>query len=304
MTDRPFAAGSAPLPDPSTLIFGCGYLGRRVGQILVDRGQKVYGTTRSQDKASSLVASGIEPVIADVTRPESLDNFPTVGRILYCVGFDRGAGLPIRQVYVDGFKNALRAIADRQPACPIVYASSTGVYGGDDGEWVDESSPVEPRTESGQACFDAEQALAGHAGPSIILRYAGLYGPSRIMRLESLRKGEPVVGNADKFLNLIQIDDAAAITVRALEDVAGHRLEVFLISDGHPTTRSEFYGATAELLQAPSPRFAAPSPGSPEAKREGSNKRIDNRKMVDRWGDTLRYADVRSGLAASLDVEA
>ncbi len=301
---EPFDIGSDLLPHPSTLIIGCGYLGKRVGRLLVGRGDRVFGTSRSRDKADALAASGIEPVIAEVTRPETLADLPIVDRILYCVGFDRSAGQPIRQVYVDGFKTTLQAISGRQPSCPIVYASSTGVYGGDDGDWVDEASPVEPRTESGRACFDAEQVLASHAGPSVILRYAGLYGPGRIMRLESLRKGEPVVGNPDKSLNLIQIDDAAAVTVRALDDLAGLRLEIFLVSDGHPLFRSEFYGATAELLQAPSPRFVAPSPGSPEAKREGSNKRVSNRKMIERWGNILRYPDIRSGLAASLNAEA
>ena len=120
------------------------------------------------------------------------------------------------------------------------------------------------------------------------------------MRQESLKRGEPVVGSPDKFLNFIQIDDAAAITVRALDDVETDGRNLFLISDGHPVTRTEFYGVTAELLGAPPPRFESPAPGSPEAKREESNKRIDNRKLLDRWGNILRYPDIRAGLAASL----
>ena len=292
------------MPTSSTLILGCGYLGQRVAQQLITAGQTVYGTTRSQAGADRLAAMAIMPVLADVTDPMSLRAFPVVDRILFCVGFDRSAGQSIRQVYVDGLSRFLAVIADRQPACPLVYASSTGVYGGSDGDWVDETSPVDPQTESGRACWEAEQILADHAGRNqcgtIVLRYAGLYGPRRIMRQASLARGEPVVGSPDKWLNFIQIDDAAAVAVRALEDAGTIGHELFLVADGHPLTRTEFYGAVAELLGAPSPRFETPAPGSPAAAREDSNKRIDNRKLLGRWSDCLRYADIRAGLTASL----
>ena len=288
----------------STLIFGCGYLGQRVGRLLFSRGEDlVYGTTRSQGKADRLAKIGIRPILLDVTDPGVFPRLPTVESVLYCVGFDRGAGQSIRQVYVDGFRRVLDALADQQPGCPIVYAGSTGVYGGSDGGWVDETSPVDPQTESGRACLDAERMLETYPGPSIILRYAGLYGPGRIMRRDSLIRGEPVVGSPDKFLNFIQIDDAATVTVVALDEVARGDRGLFLISDGHPLTRSEFYGATAEFLLAPPPRFESPVPGSLESRREESNKRVDNRKMLGRWGAILRHPDIRSGLAASLKAE-
>ena len=290
------------------LIFGCGYLGRRVAQIQIERGRPVFGTTRSPARAAELRSLGIEPVVLDVTDRGSLASLPPAMAILYCVGFDRRAGRSIREVYVDGFRNVLDALAEHQSDIPIVYASSTGVYGGDDGAWVDETTPVDPQTESGRACWDAEQLLVARTGVqfsrSMTLRFAGLYGPGRIMREESLRRGEPVVGNADKYLNFIQIDDAAAVTAWALDQAepAGHNL--YLVSDGHPVTRTEFYGTTAEYLGAPPPRFEAPEPGSAEAKREGSNKRISNRKLLGDWGQTcsLRYPDIRAGLAASLGV--
>ena len=57
----------------STLIVGCGYLGERVGKCLVDRGERVFGTVRSAVRAGQLDHLGIEPIIADVVQPESLD---------------------------------------------------------------------------------------------------------------------------------------------------------------------------------------------------------------------------------------
>ena len=289
---------------PSTLIFGCGYLGRRVATRLRGRGDRVFGTTRGGPGVVSLARLGIEPVVADVTRPETLADLPAADRVLYCVGFDRKAGASIREVYVDGFRAALDRLLVINPRCPVVYAGSTGVYGGDDGGWVDETTPVDPRTESGRACLDAERILQAADCPSTVLRLAGLYGPDRIMRRDGLLRGEPVVGSPDKYLNFVQIEDAAAVAARALDDAPRADRALFLVSDGNPVTRAQFYGAAAELLGAPPPRFEAPEPGSPEAKREGSNKRIDSRKLLGRWPDAIRHPDVRSGLEASLRAEA
>jgi nucleoside-diphosphate-sugar epimerase len=223
-----------------------------------------------------------------------------VDRVLYCVGFDRSKGLPIRSVYVDGLRHALGHLIDR--AGMLVYAGSTGVYGQNDGDWVNEDSPVDPQTESGKACFEAEEVIRSYelegSLPSTILRFSGLYGPGRIMRREALLEGKVIVGDPEKFLNLIHIDDAALATVAALDQGEGHSL--YLISDDRPAPRREFYALAAEALGAPAPRFEPPQPGSPEAGREESNKRISNAKMHEELGVVLNYADITTGVPAAV----
>ncbi len=285
---------------PTTLIFGCGYLGRRVARLLLDRGERVPGTARSQARCDELSRLGIEPLLADVLDPNTLDHLPEVDRALYCVGFDRSSGRPIRDVYVSGLGHALDRLAGR--TSNLVYASSTGVYGDDDGGWVDEETPAGPRTESGRACLDGEGLVRAWEaeGPrrASILRFAGLYGPGRVMRRDSLLRGEPVVGDPEKFLNLIHIDDAASAAVAALDrpDQGG----LFLVGDDRPAPRREFYARVAESLGAPAPTFRPPTPGSPEAGREGSNKRVSNRRMHSELGIALRYPDLTTGVPAAL----
>ncbi len=285
----------------TTLIVGCGYLGQRVGRILSDRGERVYGTTRKAERTEELAASGIVAVVADVLDPDSLAAFPEADRVLYCVGFDRSAGVPIRTVYVDGLRHALGRLIDR--AGKLVYVGSTGVYGQDDGGWVDEDSPAHPRTESGRACLEAETVVQGYKAegelPSAVVRFSGLYGPGRIMRRESLLRGEPIVGDPTKYLNLIHIEDAAAAAVAALD--RGKAGALYLASDDRPAPRSEFYALAAESLHAPPPRFEPPAPGSPAAGREESNKRVSNRRIRVELGLTLRYPDIRSGVPAALE---
>ncbi len=283
-----------------TLIVGTGYLGERVARLLVERGDRVFGTTRSLGRAIELSRLGIEAVVADVTVSESLVRLPEVDRVLYCVGFDRSKGLPIRTVYVDGLRHALGHLVDR--AGKLVYASSTGVYGQDDGEWIKEDSPTEPRSESGRACLEAESVIRTYELlPSTILRYSGLYGPGRIMRREGLLKGEPIVGDPEKFLNLIHIDDAARVAVAALDKAQSGTL--YLASDNRPAPRREFYALAAELLGAPNPRFEIPEPDSPKAGRDESNKRVSNARMKAELDADLIYPDITSGVPAAILAE-
>ena len=54
------------------LIIGCGYLGRRVAKHWLDAGQSVAAVTRSPDRAEELKQHGIQSLVADITRPETL----------------------------------------------------------------------------------------------------------------------------------------------------------------------------------------------------------------------------------------
>ncbi len=279
----------------ATLIVGCGYLGRRVAALRRAAGRTVYGTTRTPAGAAELAGLGIEPVLANVLE---LDSLPAAEEVVHCVGYDRGAGASMRSVYVDGLAAVLDRLAGRCER--LVYASSTGVYGRDDGGWVDEDEPPRPTTESGQVCLEAEGLIAA-ADPKIratILRFSGLYGPGRVVRRAAIERGESIAGDPDRWLNLVHIDDAAAAVALALD--AESTGPLYLVSDQRPVPRGEYYRAVARLVGGPEPRFVAPAPGSPEAAREGSNKRVDARKIREELGLSLAFPDIGTGLPQAL----
>ncbi len=287
----------------TTLIIGCGYLGERLGIRLVQDGGRVFGTVRSPGRAEAIARSGIVPVIADVLRPETLASLPAADRVFYAVGFDRSAGAAMREVYVDG----LQSVLDRLPHSVdrFVYAGSTGVYGQSGGEWVDEDSPTSPEHESGRVVLGAEGRIRAWAATreggvsAVILRFAGLYGPGRIVRRALLERGEPIPGEPDKFLNLVHIDDAAAASAAALN--REKPAPVYLVADDRPVSRREYYATAARVIGAPEPRFEPPRPGSVEATRDATNKSVDNRRMKADLGVVLRYPDITTGLVAALD---
>ncbi len=284
----------------SLLIVGCGYLGRRVAVDYVGRGEAVFGVTRSDEGAEALAALGVRPVIADVLDPDALAALPAVDRVLYAVGYDRGAGPSKRSVYVDGLRNVLEGLPSG--VSRVVYVGSTSVYGDGDGGWVEEETPAVPITEAGRICLDAEHALADWAARSgvstVVLRCSGLYGPGRIIRRTLIERGEPIPGDPERTLSLIHIDDAARAAAAALD--AASPASLYLATDDRPVPRREYYRVVAETLGAPSPTYVPPAPGSPEAARDVVDRKISNRRLRSELGVELRYPDVTAGVPAAL----
>jgi nucleoside-diphosphate-sugar epimerase len=305
------------------LLFGCGYLGARVARLWKAQGAAVTIVTRSAAKAAALQAEGYGVVVADVCDPASLAALPAAETILFAVGYDRqaaatGAARSIEEVYAGGVRNVLNAMRNaecgmrndqhphsalRTPNSAFVYISSTGVYGDADGEWVDESTPCRPLREGGRACLAAEQAIATHplGARAAILRLAGIYGPDRIPRAESLRRGEPIDAPSDGFLNLIHVDDAARIVLDVERAAQAGRIALprtYCVSDGRPPLRREYYGELARLLDAPPPKFVAPQAECRAMLRAAADKRISNSHLLADIEPQLHYPSYREGLAA------
>jgi nucleoside-diphosphate-sugar epimerase len=278
------------------LIFGCGYLGLRVARAWAAVNETVYAVTRSRDKAAQLAAEGLRPIVHDIMSGAQVPMPQGVGTVLFAVGHERGSPASIVDVYTRGLANVLGSLPDTVGR--IVYISSTGVYGKNSGETVDESSVCLPRREGGKACLAAEQLLEGSrfGAKSLILRLAGLYGPGRIPRAGELIAGRPIDAPSQGWLNLIHVEDAAKMVLLAEERAIAPR--TFVVSDGHPVSRGDYYMELARLLGAPPPRFAAPDSETPAAQRAMADKRVHPRRMFEELQPTLQFPDFRAGLAA------
>jgi nucleoside-diphosphate-sugar epimerase len=280
----------------SKLIFGCGYLGTRVARLWRDSGEQVHVVTRKVERAREFERVCYLPIVADVTRPELLARLPAVDTVLFAVGFDRASGATMEQVYVTG----LQAVLDALPTDTkkFIYVSSTGVYGQQSGELVDEESPCEPNRAGGHASLAAERLLADHplGKRSIVLRMAGLYGPGRIPNADAIRGGESIAVPTEGYLNLIHVDDAARIVALAAERAVPPR--TYIVSDNHPVVRGDYYRELARLMNAPEPRFVGPDRNSPAAERASANKRVSADRLFRELEVQLSYPDYRAGLAA------
>jgi nucleoside-diphosphate-sugar epimerase len=196
------------IPSVDRLIIGCGYLGERVARRWLSAGLRVAALTRS--RAAHLAEQGIEPVVGDVLDP--LPKLPQARTVLYAVGFDRSVGADMRDVYVQGLANVLQALPEPER---FLYVSSTGVYGDAEGGEVDEEMSIDPGDESGRVVAEAEALLRDRLPEAIILRFAGIYGPGRLMRADTLRSGQPIPGDPEQWLNLIHVEDGADAVLAA-----------------------------------------------------------------------------------------
>jgi nucleoside-diphosphate-sugar epimerase len=278
------------------LIIGCGYLGLRIAARWCAQSHRVFATTRSITRAREWRKLGLEPIVCDVLDSDSLRSLPNVESIVHCIGLDRAAGVSMHRVYVHGLVNVLAALPIPVPR--LVYVSSTSVYGQTDGEEVDESATTEPQEESGKVVLEAERLLRARLPSAVILRFAGIYGPGRLMRCQSIKAGEPIVGDAEKWLNLIHVADGAAVVVAADERAAPG--SIYNVSDGSPVRRRVFYAQLAEVLGAPQPRFVPLAAGTVLPPHERGHRRIVNRRMREELGVTLGCPDYEAGLIASV----
>ncbi|HEY4313542.1 MAG TPA: SDR family oxidoreductase [Pirellulales bacterium] len=277
------------------LIVGCGYLGLRVAERWLDAGHEVFAVTRSRERAAGFAKRGLRPIVADVMRLDSLVGLPAASSILYAVGYDRKQSFGIEEVYLRGLVNVLNALPTN--AGRVVYVSSTGVYGDCGGAWIDEHTPCFPERAGGRACLAAEEALLSHprGANAVVLRMAGIYGPGRIPNREALQQGRTIPAPAAGWLNLIHVDDAASVVLAAEKVARGPRY--YLVSDGRPVARRDYYRQLAQLLEAPPPRFIAPDATLPSAVRAASDKRVSNSRLRNELGVHFAFPSFREGLA-------
>ncbi|MEZ6102700.1 MAG: NAD-dependent epimerase/dehydratase family protein [Pirellulaceae bacterium] len=292
------------------LIFGCGYLGKRVGLRWIDAGHEVHTVTRRQEKATELTRHGFIAHVADIRRPESLVGLPTADTVLFAVGYDRTSGESMYSVYVEGLANVLNTVDS--PKSRWIYVSSTGVFGESHADWIDETTIPHPQREGGRVCLMAEQTLqkSRFADRAVVLRMAGLYGPGRIPRRREMETGQSIATNPGSYLNLIHIDDAAAVVV-GVDDCPGPP-SLLLVSDGHPVQRRDYYDYIARLWGLPAPLLVAPPVVESEGRgihedvprRARGNKRIRNQLLRDTLPGVLRFPTYRDGLQSIVATEA
>jgi nucleoside-diphosphate-sugar epimerase len=283
------------------LIVGCGYIGLPLGIELVRQGHEVFGLRRSADGRDRLKSVGIQPLMADITRPEDLVQLPEpLDWVVNCVASGGGDADDYRRVYLNGMRNLLDRLQD-VPLKKFVYTSSTSVYGQIDGVTVDETSPAEPTAETARILVETEKALldASQAGglPGVIVRLAGIYGPDRTHRLRQFLNQEARLdGSGRRLLNLIHRTDVVGCVSAALE--RGRPGEIYNAVDDEPVTEFDFFEWLARTTGQPLP------PEAPEGLRNGkrgiTSKRVLNQKLKGELGYRFKYPSFRDGFSMEL----
>ena len=277
------------------LIVGCGYVGLPLGGMLAKRGHEVHGLRRTDNVREAMNEAGIQPHIIDITKRGQLDALPgPFDWIVSTVSSGRGSVQEFRKVFVDGTRNLLEWLAGSPPH-KFLFTSSTSVYGQTDGSWVDEDSPAEPTSETGQILLEAESLVRSEGG--IVLRLSGIYGPERGHLYRQYLKGEAtMIGDPGRWLNMIHRDDVAGGILAAMENAAPG--SVLNITDNEPVTQLDFCRWLADHLGRPMPPKATAS-----GKRGSTNKRVANRRAMEELSWSPQHPSWREGYTALMRAE-
>ena len=246
----------------SLLVLGAGYIGSRLAELALDRGDEVvladdWSLTR-REQVRPLEERGARVETADVSRREDLERVLERGpdRLVFLAA---QASRPIAEREPDrtertnatGARLVAEAVAARGGP-PVVFGSSLHVYGGG---LAGEIGPEQPYGEQGDLAHltkvYAELVLALHlrrAGvPLALLRLGIVYGPSPVehegpesvtvvdtfRRLAARGEPLPVEGDGRAAIGVVHVDDAARILLEAepkegvaAENVAAETLTV------------------------------------------------------------------------------
>jgi nucleoside-diphosphate-sugar epimerase len=283
------------------LIVGCGYAGLPLGIELIRLGHEVFGLRRNISAESELKVAGIQPLFADVTKPEELKKLPRdFDWVVNCVAAG-GDAENYRQTYLEGTKNLIDWLTPNPPK-KFVYTSSTSVYAQNDGSQVKESSPTEPTAETSKILVETEKILLEAASqknfPAAVLRVAGIYGPDRGHWFKQFLKNEArIEGDGSRCLNMIHRDDLIGCIVATLKN--GRAGEIYNAVDDEPVSQKTFFEWLAGTLgKYPPP--SEPENSGENRKRGVTNKRVSNRKLKMELGYQFKYTNFRKGYSAEL----
>lgn len=280
------------------LVIGCGYLGRRLGAELRRAGYRVRGMTRSKEHAKAIAAAGIDPVIGDVTRPETLPGaLAGVAIVYHMLGGMRGTPEKLRRLHVGGTRNVLAALPPS--ARRYLYVSSTAVYGQSDGGWVDESAPTEPSSSLGCRRVDAEalvRAADGRRGfETVVLRPSSIYRPAGPLYTQIREGTYKVSSDPAKWMNHIYIDDF--LDAMVLAAARGRGREVYNLTDDEPHPAGDYFAFIADTMGVPRPpvTFETPREGCAVLVRE-SDKCVRNVKIREHFAWAPKFPSYREGI--------
>ncbi|WP_336367355.1 NAD-dependent epimerase/dehydratase family protein [Marinobacter sp. C2H3] len=276
-------------PRPRILVAGCGKLGGAIATRLLSRAD-VFGLRRNPGQ----VPDGVTGIGADLTRQDTLAGaLPShLDVVIYCLTPSRYDDAGYRAAYVDGLANLLSALkhSGNGPLHRLFFISSTSVYAQDDDSEVNEDSPTEPRRFSGRCVLEGERLALGSGHPATVVRFSGIYGPTRGRFLEEVMAGRLAPTAPAPYSNRIhEVDAARVVEHLATLALGGQTLApVYVASDNEPVRLD----VVVDWVRGEVP-CAPPAEDAHTGGRAGS-KRCSNQRLRD-TGFVFNYPNFRAG---------
>ncbi|MEP0201032.1 MAG: NAD(P)H-binding protein [Halioglobus sp.] len=277
----------------TVLFVGCGDLGMRAGQQLLEQNATVAAVRRNPGE----LPKGFQAYAGDYTRPGDLDFITELNPDYVVTSFTPAQRdtLGYEQGFIKSTQLLLRALQGSSVR-QLVFVSSTRVYAEREGGWVDENSPLTQNDPGGEAIVRAESLLDAASFPSVRLRFGGIYGNPCGRLLQRVSSGELCADTPVSYSNRIHRMDAARVIVHCLHQ-AQAGVELARCYNGvdslpAPQHEVEHWLAMQMGLAEESLRFTA-------KRMSVGHKRCRNASLLS-TGFEFEFADYRAGYAQVL----
>ncbi len=211
-------------------IIGCGYVGTALSRYWDRRGYSVTATTTRQERVKELEKLASQVVVMKGQDSQAMqllvEDRDTVILSIAPIS-DRQVDAEVyREIYIPTAKNLVAALKDKPSVKQVIYLSSCSVYGNKQGNWVDETSPVDTSNEYNQVLYETEQLLLNSGSENAkvsVLRLGGIYGAKRELTKRLAKfAGKTIPGSSKSFTSWVHLDDViAAVDFLAQRRLAG-----------------------------------------------------------------------------------
>jgi nucleoside-diphosphate-sugar epimerase len=298
----PLGALPARFRRTRVLVVGCGDVGvRLLGQ--ASRGARLLALTSSPGRVGMLRQHGAVPLWGDLDRPDTLARLSGLAQRVVHLAPPPSQGRDDPRT-----RHLLQALGRRAAPVQVVYASTSGVYGDCDGQWVREERAVRPGTDRAWRRVNAEATLrwwgrlkAGVSRVSL-LRVPGIYAPDREggTPRERLLRGTPVLRpDDDVYTNHIHANDLARAAWLAVWRAPAQR--VYHVCDDSDMKMGDYMDLAADLYGLPRPPRISRAQAQVQLPPMllsfmSESRRLDNRRLKKELRLALRYPHVDQGL--------
>ncbi len=188
------------------LIAGLGDLGTGLAEQLMAGGHRISAIRRGTQ-----APAGVELYSQDLTEGAAMLPPDPVDLLVIIMTPSEYNEEGYLQAFVRAPLTLLEALGRQQPLPPVVFVSSSAVFGDQEGV-VDELTPPRPGRYNGKVLLAAEEEISTRS-LSTVVRFTGIYGPGRYRQIDKaarLARGEESLP-APQWTNRIHRDDCVGL---------------------------------------------------------------------------------------------
>ncbi len=271
------------------LIFGGGFSGQHLANVLRQLGVEVLCSRRDMEK------SGADFIFNSSTKElPSKKILQNVTHVISCIPPSKNGEDPVLLYFSEELKQmSLEWVG---------YLSTTGVYGDSKGAWVNEQTIPSPKQQRSIRRLSCEKQWQSLGLPLQILRLPGIYGPGRSPLDVVKKETSKMVDKPGQVFSRIHIDDIACATIHLIHLYSkGIAPPIVNIADNLPATNVEVMTYAANLLKIPLPTIESFKNASKNMSPMAlsfwkENRKISNTLLCNHLGYNLIHPTYKNGL--------